>query len=91
MLHIKNKQIECNKINDWMNQLLLQRKEWDIQCTICLSDVSYPWVIKTHNLFKSWSNKMLFFASDARYVKLHMSTKTDTERTHPMRKMIQEK
>ena len=34
---------------------------------------------------------MLFFASDARYVKLHMSTKTDTERTHPMRKMIQEK
>ena len=32
-----------------------------------------------------------FFASDARYVKLHMSTKTDTERTHSMKKMVQEK
>ena len=33
----------------------------------------------------------MFFASDARYVKLHMSTKTDTERTHSMKKMVQEK
>ena len=32
-----------------------------------------------------------FFASDARYVKLHMSTKTDTERTHSMKKRVQEK
>ena len=31
------------------------------------------------------ATKCYFFASDARYYKLHMSTKTDTERTHPIK------